>query len=424
MNKRNNDGLFNFGITKLSKTSDSSGNTQMEGISDQSDNNGENSTSIPEINPNNDRNENASWAEMIDADTSSGAKVTPIQLRHYDRDGTIKIREKLNSKFAGGFVWRQLNQNYLARIYPTNEDLKMKIVQFLSVNNVEFNSFTYKTNRRRGYIVLGLCARNDDAHIDDIYSTLTSHGIMGQIQIKRFTTGDMKRNPERASALFSIIADPEVADQNICQIRRIGSFHVIIEKMKKSSVIQCHRCQRFNHTASQCNFKFRCVQCVEIHPPGNCPRKLNSKLPMACIHCQTAGITQYSGHTANNHLQCHYYNKYQIKSGESGGKSNVNPAEKTKSRQNTDRFGLKNVNTSRQQSNHHQTYRNLDADMVANNPGITGKSKKLRRVINKYRPSVAGKSIQPSTAIAPKKSEANKMGGLIAALMQVLQEFT
>lgn len=100
------------------------------------------------------------------------------------RDNTQTIRLKLNYAFPNGFVWRQLNLNYPARIYPINEDVKNLIGKYLADNRVEFNSFTNKNSRKRGYIVRGLCDGNDETLIDDINGTLTSHGITGNIQIK------------------------------------------------------------------------------------------------------------------------------------------------------------------------------------------------------------------------------------------------
>lgn len=76
--------------------------------------------------------------------------------------------------------------------------------------------------------------------------------------------------------------------------------------MRKSTVIQCKRCQRFQHSTSSCSFNYRCVQCSNNHGPGECPRIKNTKLPLQCCNCVTAGLKNIN-HTANDLLKCEFF---------------------------------------------------------------------------------------------------------------------
>lgn len=76
--------------------------------------------------------------------------------------------------------------------------------------------------------------------------------------------------------------------------------------MKKSGVIQCHRCQRLHHTTGQCNFNYRCVQCTSPHIRGECPRLTNPNLPIGCVNCAEAKL-DFKNHTANDLRNCKYY---------------------------------------------------------------------------------------------------------------------
>lgn len=138
------------------------------------------------------------------------------------------------------FSWKQLNMNYPARMIPCDDMVKSNIVEHLVNNKIEFNSYPNKSSRKREYIVRGLSMGNDDLFVTDITSTLTAHGITGDTSVKRFITGKMKREPELTPVLFSIIVAPDVNDANICNIKRVGTFHVVIEKMKKSAVATRH----------------------------------------------------------------------------------------------------------------------------------------------------------------------------------------
>jgi hypothetical protein len=65
---------------------------------------------------------------------------------------------------------------------------------------------------------------------------------------------------------------------------------------------QCHRCQRFGHSANNCGLAFRCVKCLETHDPGQCTRTTREGLP-SCVNCQAEGH-------ASNSTSCPAYQKY------------------------------------------------------------------------------------------------------------------
>jgi hypothetical protein len=65
---------------------------------------------------------------------------------------------------------------------------------------------------------------------------------------------------------------------------------------------QCHRCQRFGHSANNCSLPFRCVKCLETHEPGQCARKTRDGLP-SCVNCQVEGH-------ASNSTTCPAYKKH------------------------------------------------------------------------------------------------------------------
>lgn len=104
--------------------------------------------------------------------------------------------------------------------------------------------------------------------------------------------------------------------------------------MKKSSTIQCRRCQRYNHTSGQCDFEYRCVQCIDSHQPGACPRAENRAIPIGCINCFDNKLNHLE-HTANDLKNCPFFlkiaeskdNKYSShdKPGANGGNSKRAP---------------------------------------------------------------------------------------------------
>lgn len=67
-------------------------------------------------------------------------------------------------------------------------------------------------------------------------------------------------------------------------------------KKSKSSITQCHNCQRFGHVASNCKMQYRCIKCTAVHAPGKCsilktdPPSDSTKTQ--CVNCK-------GQHTAN-----------------------------------------------------------------------------------------------------------------------------
>lgn len=75
------------------------------------------------------------------------------------------------------------------------------------------------------------------------------------------------------------------------------------EAQKKDGEIQCHRCQRWGHTAKNCNSHLNCVKCDTQHKPGECTRIRSDTSDPFCVNC---GET---GHPAN-WKGCPTYKKY------------------------------------------------------------------------------------------------------------------
>lgn len=375
------------------------------------------------------------WADLVNpvnvsttnsTNTTTGGKPTPIQLGIYDRKTTSNIHENLVKYFNGVFAWKQLSPKYPARIYTNDEINKQKIIECLKAGHIEFSSFSNKNDRHRAYIVRGLPEGDDNIIIGKIANALNEHGIIGDCQIKRHITGNMKRNPENAASLYAIIVGANTNDKNIGNIKQIGSFKVNIEKMKKSGVVQCRKCQRFNHTANQCNFEYRCVQCTKKHPPGACPRKSNSNLPIDCVNCLAAGFTQHSGHTANNLMMCQFFKKnHSAKLETSGAGPNQKVTGNIPGKQNSTNGASANevnVNASTSGVNYNRLHENVNAN-PAKKFAHRQRLRLKKKINNDNAAKLSGESIQSNGgASMTKNKNKSKISGDIAGLLRSLVE--
>lgn len=237
-------------------------------------------------------------------------QLTPIQLKKMSPQAGATLINHLYREFGGnGYVWQQIKNGGAPRISTEDENTKNRIIKFLSDHGYEFNTYNSKNQKKKAFIVRGFCYGLDNDNTVGITEALKSVGITEEFVVTRFQTGYQKNHSDvNQNLLYKIVIDGSFDDNILKNIRNIGHFLVKFERMKSSKVIQCKRCQRFSHTASQCFFNYRCVQCVNLHDPGCCPRGNNKKLALGCINCQENGFN-HNGHTANDFKNCKFFNE-------------------------------------------------------------------------------------------------------------------
>lgn len=363
------------------------------------------------------------WANTVLNGKSNalGPKPSPIQLAALDKANYAIIINGLFEKFNGqGYRWHQLKSFSLPRILTDDLGVKGKIMAWLDEKQIEYNTFAERGQKRKAFLLRGLMHGDDTFNINSIGSALHEVGVTGNAAITRFLTGFMKRNPnDNAAPIYQITLDHDADDSNLLKIATINNFCVRFEKMKPSRVIQCHRCQRFSHTAASCSHKYRCVQCVHSHEPGSCPRLINKNLPLGCVNCADAELP-HAGHTANDYHRCGFYAK--INNQLAAGKDN----KKTDARNTVPH----NVSSARFQTN------KIEEQIHANNPWIVQNKKKRRNTPTQNR-STTSSSGSENININSKNKNAkangkssvsqgnsnNGVSNLVNALLEVLARF-
>lgn len=247
---------------------------------------------------------------MVGGAKRTSAKVTPIQIEQMDVHELKKLGADLSKKVNGNNMYlHQIGSNKMPRIFCENEETKAVVIAHLNLNEIQYNSFNNGASRKRAFIVRGLVGYEDDESIELIRDAIIEMGVLGEFEIGKFQTPYQRFHPsDKRTPLYRIVVGANVDDKMLLDIRTIGYCRVRVELMKKSPVMQCHRCQRFHHTTGQCNFNYRCVQCVNMHRPGECPRRTNKNLPLGCVNCNEEKLTN-SEHTANDLKNCGYYKK-------------------------------------------------------------------------------------------------------------------
>lgn len=82
------------------------------------------------------------------------------------------------------------------------------------------------------------------------------------------------------------------------QRRFLCQTNIIFETRKTTGIVQCKNCQQFGHTADNCARTFRCVKCVDVHKPGQCPTDVVTTEPRrnpVCVNCKASHPANYRG---------------------------------------------------------------------------------------------------------------------------------
>lgn len=340
--------------------------------------------------PKNKNTDKDSWANITSESDKHAAKPTPIQIGFFRENNFIELLSLIRDKFnSDEFEWIHLRKTAMPRIICINNEVKHNMMNFLRTINCEFNTYTDKNARRSAYIVRGLQYQNDNDNFAAIRDSMTEYGVDLPVQISRFTTPSMKRQ-ENPNLLYQLVFSADAKTDGLVLIKNIDGFRVKIEKMIGSKKTQCRRCQRLSHVASSCSYKYRCVQCVNTHGPGQCPRGTNGNLPIGCINCFTAKL-KYNDHTANDLVNCGFYKKQQTNDKRAtnssvGGIANAVNIGKSALGQSNRTTGASNNGRSNNSDNDF----GLPSKRAANNSTIS--KRKQKKLVSKFRQS--GESVR------------------------------
>ncbi|EFN73731.1 Nucleic-acid-binding protein from transposon X-element, partial [Camponotus floridanus] len=153
-----------------------------------------------------------------------------------------------------------------------------------------FYTFTPKKDKVISILLKGLHHSYDSQEILNELKSLKIEDV-GFHKVTPFKT---KRSVSENIQLPIFLVQLEAGSKihNLIKINRLCHHIITWDKLKNKNIIQCKRCQRLGHVASNCNLKYRCVKCKDSHVPGECklsPNSIQDKNQLYCANCQSYG---------------------------------------------------------------------------------------------------------------------------------------
>lgn len=176
------------------------------------------------------------------------------------------------------------------KINPANEDEYRKISAWLSEINAEWHSFANKHTRPLRVMARGL---NKDTKVEDIATDLKAQGF--KIANTNAATNIRNSSTKQALNLFMLSFQCDQDPNAVFKIKYIDRQVVKIEEIKNKSnkIVQCKRCQDYNHTQAFCHRNIACVKCGESHLTKDCTKARD--VPAKCINCHGDHPANYRG---------------------------------------------------------------------------------------------------------------------------------
>lgn len=175
---------------------------------------------------------------------------------------------------------------------------KAKVIEELNVKLLPFHTFTEPADKNVIFLLKG----HNHVTPEKLLAKLIEESVPAT-KVTFFK--DNEDNP-----IYIVHFKKEQSTINFNQLQHshksIGNLIVKWEKIDKrrKRPTQCHRCQTWGHSASNCGYSYKCVKCIEDHLPGQCQRKTREGTPK-CVNCR--------GDHAANSRQCEAFRHYEAR---------------------------------------------------------------------------------------------------------------
>lgn len=184
------------------------------------------------------------------------------------------------------YTYKIISKNQLI-ISPKSTAIYKLMIECIRAKGLIGHTFTQKEERCQRVIIKHLhYSTPKEAIIEAIEET--GNKVSGEIVYAR------KRDTKEPLNTFFLNILPHANNKQIKDIKYIYHQRVKIEDPKKrTTVVQCMRCQQYGHTKNYCMRPYRCVKCAGDHRTTDCTKDKNT--PATCCLCQGEHPANFKG---------------------------------------------------------------------------------------------------------------------------------
>lgn len=229
----------------------------------------------------------------------------------YEQQTTTKAKKVkipplvINPKFNKGLTWSKLQRIFQTnniniydshinragefKITPQTSTDHRSLTKILEEQNIKYHTFVLPEDKVLKVVIRGV---DPDGDCQDY---LTELQLLGYpvISVHRITSNRTGRRTN--TPLIIVQLEKSDSGKQIFNITHFMHLRVNVETLRRRpGPGQCHRCQRFGHSAMCCRLTPRCVSCGSEHESFRCPQDKEKTAPK-CANCNKDHPANFRG---------------------------------------------------------------------------------------------------------------------------------
>jgi hypothetical protein len=230
--------------------------------------------------------------ETADVQHSSNPKPPPIFV-HGVTDYPKMIQALTAIVEAEQYTTKAMANNVI-KINVNTVEMYREVVRFMKDSNIIYH--TYQLKEDKPYRVV----------IRNLHHTIPIEYIKEDLQKAGFKVRNITNITHRVTKLplpmFYVDLEPAGNNKEIYNLRFLNNLVIKVEPPHKTTnIVQCTRCQQYNHTKAYCNLPYKCVKCGKPHDSKTCVKSKNT--PAKCALCGGEHPANYRGCQVHKDLQ-------------------------------------------------------------------------------------------------------------------------
>lgn len=184
--------------------------------------------------------------------------------------------------------------NNVVKINANTVDTYRKLVKFMKESNIIHHTYQLKEDKAYRVVIRNI---HHTVPLADIKEALKEEGFLA-----RNIVNIIHRGTKLPLPMFYVDLEPADNNKDIYNLKLLNNHIIKVEPPRKStSLVQCTRCQQYNHTQAYCTLPYKCVKCGNSHDTRTCKKDRNT--PAKCALCNGNHPANYRGCRVHKELQ-------------------------------------------------------------------------------------------------------------------------
>lgn len=167
------------------------------------------------------------------------------------------------------------------QVEPLTEDDYRSLSKLLKEQNIQYYTYQLKSEKKLKIVLRGV---PQDITDDEVTLDLKEKDY----PIEKITRMKGKNGHPAPLVLIEIGRDYK----SIYNLKECCGLDIKVESLRtRTEIVQCHKCQLFGHTQSNCNIDFRCMKCGEEHSTHLCTKPKTT--PPKCANCSGEHLSTF-----------------------------------------------------------------------------------------------------------------------------------